>query len=94
MEYHDLVELVEKALEIDLANDSGSENTLKNSYVWVNLRGGEMLCKTEVYHSWCKDVCKEVRILNKTHLNHTSIAVIYKLIEELSELKYCELYGK
>jgi hypothetical protein len=101
MEYTNFIDLVAQAIEIDLANDykdedkkrnPNCENTLKNCYVWINLKGADMLCKTEIYHSWCKDIAKEVRILNG-FIDSNTLTIVYHLIEMQSEKKYLELYG-
>lgn len=96
MEYNNLIDLVNDAIKIDLlaSKQNNCENTLENSFVWINLRGNNVICKTEVYHSWCKDIAKEVRILNNGYISKDVLPLIYRLIEEISEEKYCELYGK
>lgn len=96
MEYTNLIDLVNDAIKIDLlaSKQNNCENTLENSFVWINLRGNNVICKTEVYHSWCKDIAKEVRILNNGYISKDVLPLIYRLIEEISEEKYCELYGK
>ena len=94
-----LINLVEQAIEIDLINpeestESGTHSTtLKNSYCWVNLNGSNILIKTEVYHSWCKIIAKEVRILaNDRYFNEKELAIIYHLISMYSQTIYQEKY--
>ena len=93
MEYTNFIDLVAQAINIDLATPTESETTLKNSFVWINFKGADMLCKTETYHSWCKDIAKEVRILNG-FIDSNTLTIVYHLIEMQSEKKYLELYGK
>ena len=102
MEHSNFIDLVAEALRIDLANEykdedkkrnPNCENTLKNSFVWINLKGSDVLCKTEIYHSWCKEIAKEVRILNNGHIDSQTLTIIYHLIETYSERKFIELYG-
>lgn len=96
MEYTNLIDLVNDAIKIDLlaSKQNNCENTLENSFVWINLRGNNVICKTEVYHSWCKDIAKEVRILNGGYISKDNLPLIYRLIEEISETKFIELYGE